>query len=63
MLEGDIGSGLMIFVQSAIDLAESVRQDIRTQGYVSNATLAALKHFDDKHRDFNEVLESNSGLH
>lgn len=63
MLEGDVGAELMIFVQSAIDLSEAVRQDIKTHGYISNVTIAALKHFDQKHQDFNEMLESNSGLH
>ena len=63
MAHNELNTNLVLLVQSAIDLANSVNADVEAKGYISEKTLALLNAFNEKHDELNEQLESDTGLH
>lgn len=50
------------FIQTAIDLANSVRDDISEQRSISNETILLLSKFRAKHDELNTILDVVEGV-
>lgn len=56
-------ANLDLFIQAAVELAESLREDLKKKGYASDITASLLKHFDEAHMNLFDAVESHGELH
>lgn len=54
--------GLVDFIQTAIDLANSVQEDIKDESYISEETVILLNDFMKKHDNLADVLDIMNGV-
>lgn len=58
----DLQNSLLSFVSTAVDLANSVKDDIKEQRHVSDETILLLNKFMKQHNELDTILDIVRGI-
>lgn len=58
----DLRQNLLTLVQSAVDLANSVKDDIKEHRSISDTTIILLNDFQTKHDELDTILDILNGI-